>query len=233
MTLHCHYYVLSLGINTSVLFEAFRDQLVEIRNQGFPVPGPPDPQEPASIAEFVSRIDRCLAHYHEPDPLGIVLVGEQALLSAFTATTSHGPSIVGRLAGDHSGTSLRDLGRIVWPMVKSVMSRETPRALRRLTHAAQAGRATCGLEAVAESVRDGVRGLLLVEEDLHVRGGLERPGRSPAVTAHVDVRDALDDVVDAVIEKALGPGGRVVFVPAGALRAWDRIALVPEEEETA
>ena len=37
MILNCHYYVLSLGMEASVLFEAFRDQLVEIRNQGFPV----------------------------------------------------------------------------------------------------------------------------------------------------------------------------------------------------
>jgi hypothetical protein len=81
-------------------------------------------------------------------------------------------------------------------------------------------------------VRRGSRGILLVEEDYHVRGGLDRTGRSPAVTSMVDVRDALDDAVDAVIEKALAAGGRVVFTPDGSLAEWDRIALLFGKEET-
>jgi sugar/nucleoside kinase (ribokinase family) len=48
----------------------------------------------------------------------------------------------------------------------------------------------------------------------------------------VDVRDALDDAVDAVIERALAGGGRVVFTPNGSLAAWDRIALLPRKGES-
>jgi hypothetical protein len=232
MALSCHYYVLSLGMETSVLFEAFRDQLVDIQNQGFPVTRPPGSLNNESLPDLAREVDGCLAHHHEPDPLGVVVVGSKQLLSAFTAVTVHGPAVIGLVPGDHTATSPRDLGQIVWPVVKTVMSKETGRALRNLARAATTGRAVRGLEAVAGRVRRGSRGILLVEEDYHVRGGLDRTGRSPAVTSMVDVRDALDDAVDAVIEKALAAGGRVVFTPDGSLAEWDRIALLFGKEET-
>ena len=119
------------------------------------------------------------------------------------AVTVHGRAVIGLVPGDHTATSPRDLGQIVWPVVKTAMSQETERVLRNLARAATADRAVRGLEAVAARVQKGSRGILLVEEDYHVRGGLDRTGRSPVVTSMVDVRDALDDAVDAVIEKAL------------------------------
>jgi hypothetical protein len=232
MALSCHYYVLSLGEETSVLFEAFRDQLIEVRNQGFPVTRPPGPLESGSLTDFVRKVDGCLAHYHEPDPLRVVVVGSRRLLSAFAAVTVHGPAIIGQVPGDHTATSTRDLGQIVWPVIKTAMSKETERALRNLDDDAAAGRAVRGLEAVAAHVQKESRATLLVEEGFHVRGGLDRTGRSPVVTSLVDVRDVLDDAVDAVIERALAVEGRVVFTPDGSLAAWDRIALLFGKEET-
>ena len=232
MALNCHYYVLSMGAETSILFEAFRDQLIKVRNQGFPVTRPPGPLESGSLTDHVRKVDGCFAHYHEPDPLGLVVVGSKQLLSAFTAVTVHGPAVIGLVPGDHTTTSPRDLGQIVWPVVKTAMSQETERVLRNLARAATAGRAVRGLEAVAARVQKGSRGILLVEDDYRVRGGLARTGRSPVVTSMVDVRDALDDAVDAVIEKALAAGGRVVFTPDGSLADWDRIALLTWNEET-
>jgi hypothetical protein len=231
MALNCHYYVLSIGAETSVLFEAFRDQLIEVRNQGFPVRRPPGSLEGGSLTDHVRKVDGCFAHYHEPDPLGLVVVGSKQLLSAFSAVTVHGAAVIGQVPGDHRATSTRDLGQIVWPVVKRALSKETERELRNLEANAAAGSAVRGLEAVAGCVRKGAGGILLVEEDYRVRGSLERTGRSPAVTSLVDVRDALDDAVDAVIEKALAAGGRVVFTPNGSLAEWGRIALLSRKEE--
>lgn len=232
MALHCHYYVLSLGLETSVLYEAFRDHLVDIRNQGFPVTRPPGPWGDDSLPDLAREVDGCLAHHHRLDPLGVVVVGGRQLAAAFTAVTIHGRSVIGVVPGDHAATSPRDLGQIVWPVVKAAMSRDTERALRGLAKANAAGRAVRGLEAVAGRVRGGRRCVLLVEDDYHVRGGLARAGHSPVVTAMVDVRSALDDAVDAVIEEALAAGSRVVFTPRGSLAEWGGIALVVGKEGT-
>ena len=157
--------------------------------------------------------------------------GENAVY-AFAAVTIYGSAVIGQVPGDHTATSTRDLGQIVWPVIKTAMSKETERALRNLDDDAADGRAVRGLEAVAAHVRKGARATILVEEGFHVRGGLDRTGRSPAVTSLVDVRDVLDDAVDAVIERALAVEGRVVFTPDGSLAAWDRIALLFGKEET-
>ena len=118
----CHYYVLSLGMEKSVLFEAFRDHLVDIRNQRFPVTRRPGSVEAGALPHLAREIDGCLAHHHAADPLGVVVVGDRALLSAFAAVTVHGPSIIGQVPGDHTATSQRDLGQIVWPVIKAAMS---------------------------------------------------------------------------------------------------------------
>ena len=231
MSLGCHYYVLSLGLETSLLFEAFRDDLIDVENQGFPVVGSPGPQSPEQLRELAGNVDRCLAHYHEPDPLGLVVVGCPELQSAFAAVTTHGEALVGRILGGHTTASRRDLGQIVWPVVKEAISGVGTQAMRDLADAAAAGQAVGGLESVAGRVRNGTPGTLLVEDDYCVRGGIRGDGRTPAFTSAVDVREALDDVIDAVIEKTLACGGRVVFTPGGTLADWERIAFLPESGE--
>jgi hypothetical protein len=66
----------------------------------------------------------------------------------------------------------------------------------------------------------------LVEDDYHLRGSICDANRPPLVSPEVDIRDAIDDVVDAVIEKVLECGGNVVFMPTGTLGDRERIALL-------
>ena len=53
------------------------------------------------------------------------------------------------------------------------------------------------------------------------------------LSADVDIRDTIDDAVDAVIERVLEAGGNVVFTPPGSLRANERIVLLPRDLSSA
>jgi hypothetical protein len=68
--------------------------------------------------------------------------------------------------------------------------------------------------------------MLLVEEDYRWRGNIWKLSGLPVMTTNVDVRDAIDDVVDAVIEKVLESAGSVVFTPPGTLRDQEQIVLL-------
>ena len=52
-------------------------------------------------------------------------------------------------------------------------------------------------------------------------------GEALVVSQEVDVREIVDDVVDAVIEGVLKIGGKVIFMRPDSLKKQKRIALIP------
>jgi len=148
LSLSTHYYVLSLGAETNMLFEAFRDSLIDIENQGFPVAVPArtaNSGEQDQLRELASIVDKCLSHHYTAEPLRLVVVGEKQMQSAFSSVTKHGDAIIGRIEGDHTSTNARDLGQIVWPIVKEAMSGVQDRAMRDLEVFAERGQIASGL----------------------------------------------------------------------------------------
>jgi hypothetical protein len=233
--LSTHYYVISLSLQSGSLFEAFRDTLIDIRNQGFPVNVPtPVPGHAGSqdrdgqLHEFLKIVDEHFGRYYEAEPLAVVVMGEQELQTAFTSVTTHGPAIVGRVEGDYTTTSPSDLGKIVWPVVKEAITGLRERALRDLETSADAQK-ICGLEAVGRRLGEAAGATLLVEESYHVRGSILELDGAAAVTSDVDVRDEIDDVVDMIIEKVLETGGNVIFVSSDSLSEMERIVLLLPE----
>lgn len=225
-----HYYVLSLSMTKNALFEAFRDSLIDVENQGFPISGPacePDAVEQEQRNELARAVDEHFGRYYAREPLSLIVVGAPEMQCAFRSATVHGSAVIGQIEGDHTATSARDLGQIVWPVVKEAMSGVLDQALRDLEDCAGRGRLVSGLEAVIRAASHEVRATLLVDDDYHRRGSIWRVDRPPVMISDVDVRDAMDDVVDAVIETVLGSAGNVVFTPPGTLRDQEQIVLLP------
>lgn len=236
--LSTHYYVICLSKQTNTLLEAFRDTLIDIRNQGFPINAPvsaggssESADQSPHVAEFLRDVDQHFGHYYAEEPLAVVVTGEEELLTLFVSVTAHKAAIVGQVDGDFTATSLRDLGKIVWPLVKQTLSGTREMALRDLENAAD-GRKICGIEAVSRRVNAAAGATLLVEEDYHVRGSISEADGSEEISPNVDVRDEIDDVVDILAEKVLGAGGNVVFLPGGSLRDLGRIVLLLGDVES-
>jgi hypothetical protein len=229
-----HYYVLSLGEKTITLFEAFRDSLIEVENQGFPVVSP----SPASgalndrqLGELMRTVDESFGHYYTLDPLRVVVVGEKYMQSVFNSVMKHRAAVIGRVEGDHTATSPRDLGQIVWPEVRRVMSGVLDDAMGNLIRA-DPGDVASGIEAVVRLVSKRVRATLVVEDGYHVRGRIGGTSESPVICPDLDVRAVVDDVIDAVIKRVLECGGRVVFTPSGSLVDWKQIVVLLHRTES-
>ncbi len=229
MSLSTHYYVISLGAKTNNLFEAFRDYLIEVDNHGFPVVIPVRPDnsfDKAQLHKLARTVDECFNHYYRLEPLRLIVVGEREIQSAFSSVTAHGTAIIGRVEGDHTATPTRDLGQIVWPIVKEAMSGLLDKSMLDLKVCAKRGQIASGLESVARLVKKKVRATLLVEDGYHFRGSIGKTDLSTIISPEVDVREVIDDAVDAVIEKVLESGGNVVFTPGGSLSDQNRIVLL-------
>jgi hypothetical protein len=79
---------------------------------------------------------------------------------------------------------------------------------------------------VTQSVESETGATLFVEEDYHVRGSIHETEQSLVYSRDVDIREVLDDAVDAIIEKVLETSGNVVFLDGGSLIEYQRIALL-------
>ncbi len=230
MHLSTHYYVLSLSPTENLLFEAFRDSLITIENQGFPVVPPINPSNAGGgdrLRDLARRVDKHFSHYYALDPLGLVLVGDRNMQSAFDTVTAHSFAVVGRIYGDNTTTPVSALGQMVWPVVKERMSGVLEAAMRNLGASEAKGRTVAGLKAVARAASRGSKATLLIEDDYHVRGSVCGPDDAPVISPEVDVRKTLDDIVDEIIEAVLRSDGRVVFAPPGSLSSHERIVLLP------
>jgi len=228
-----HYYVLSLSAQTSRLYEAFRDTLIDIQNKGFPIESPGGMSgtvEPALrdnlLRGFIRTADRHFDHYFGRDPLRFVVVGEKKHLSIFGSVTSHQDALIGRVEGDYAATSPHDLGKIVWPIVKEAMAGTSEKAIHELETAKGSHKVASGIHAVGHLAGSAVGGTLFVEENYHVKGGIRATDHSVIMAEGLDIREVTDDAVDAVIENVLENGGNVVFLESGSLTNFQKIALI-------
>jgi hypothetical protein len=229
MILGTHYYVLSLSTESTVLYEAFRDELIRIEDQGFPVTGFTAGVVHETPRELMRTVDERFDAYDSNQSLGLILVGSEKLQFTFDAVTTHASVVLGRVTRGRSGISDADLGQIVWLTARESISAVRDRAIRDLEACAEQGRLVPGLQAVVAAAAAGTPGTLLVEEGFRVRGSLVIAAQPAVVSRDVDIRDVNDDVVDAVIESGLKGGCNVVFMHDGALADHGRIALMSEE----
>lgn len=230
MHLSTHYYVLSLSEGTNNLYECFRDTVIDIQNEGFPVAfsAPTDGglDDEGPLRDLLCNVDRRFGEHYQQEPLGLVVIGDDRLQSVFASVTVHEGAVIGRVDGDYTATSPRDVGKIVWPVVKEAMSGLENGAMRELEIAKSVEKVASGLEAVGQWADVGLGSTLFVEEDYQVPGSIRRIDHTTVISADVDVREAIDNVVDAVIEKVLEASGNVFFLRPGSLKKHQRIALI-------
>lgn len=224
---------MSLTERRSKLYEGFRDNLIEIFNTGFPFESKIDELSQAKpsdkerlLRDFSRKTDQHFSRYYEQDPLMLVVVGEKRSLSIFEDVSTHNDIIVGHAVGDFSDTSSSNLGQIAWPIIKKAMAGSEKSAMHNLEANIEKRKIAVGLEDVVQSAVTEKGGILLVEEDYHVKGTIRRSENSLLISKHVDVTEVIDDAVDAIIEEVLANDGNVVFLDSGTLIKFQRIALI-------
>jgi len=231
-----HYYVLSLSGQTSRLYEAFRDNLIDIQNKNFPIESSAfigNTHKPAlgesQVREFIRTADRHFDHYFKQDPLRFVVVGERKYLSIFGSITAHHDVLIGGVEGDYTNTSAHDLGKIVWPIVKDAMAGTNEKAMKCLENAENSRNVAAGIEAVGRMAGTSPGNILFVEENYHIKGGIRSTDNSFITPEEMDIREVSDDAVDAIIERVLGKDGKVIFLGSGSLTKLQRIALITDD----
>lgn len=235
------YWVLVLSEKPTRLYEGTQADLIEITEGGFPMvhdgPGGELPL-PGGFGirrsayrdeyhrKFFRQVDAALNKYMNEDPLPLVIVGVDRYLAFFNEVSNHKESIIASLTGNHDTTSPHELGRLVWPLVKTAKAKERQHVLIHLDNAVKERNVASGINEVWRAANAGDGHLLIVEDDYHQAVSLSADGKSVISAADSSGQEIIDDVVDEIIETVLHNQGKVIFVDPGQLATHQKIALI-------
>jgi hypothetical protein len=235
------YWVLALSEKPTRLYEATRDDLIEIRDGGFPIthegPGGEQPL-PGGFGikksayrdeyhrKFFRQIDTALKPFFADDPLPLAIVGVDRFLAFFKEVTEYKDSVLTALQGSHDKTSPAKLGKLIWPRVKEALAEQRQQVLSELDRAVGERKSASTIGEVWRLANEGRGHLLLVEKDFHFPAKVDETGRHLTPADDVTEPDVIDDAVDEIIETVLSKQGRVVFLENGELETHQRIALI-------
>ncbi len=243
------FYILSLSKKEIHFFESTVDGLMEIRNDHFPVVFEDDyeydrpvrghsfgnvvkgferdksiSQEMRQIA-FLKTIDEELKPYLKEDQV-CILNGVTEVISNFESITSHRSHIIGTITRNLSFTpsTLYDKGKTIFMEFKK---QKRQKLINEIRESIGKNRAAIGLQEVWKNAWEGKGRSLVVEKDFYHRGYF-LPGEehllhfSPPLGEYQIINDAVDDVIEKVLEK----NGEVNFVDERELADMGRIALL-------
>lgn len=235
------YWVLVLSEKPTRLYEATRDNLIEIQDGGFPLTheGPGGEQSlPGGFGikksayrdeyhrKFFRQVDNAFKPFLADDPLPIVVVGVDRFLAFFDEVTDNKSSVLVAVKGSHDKTSAYELGELIWPQVKEALAEQRQQVLSELDAAIGARKSVSTIDEVWRFAKEGRGHLLLVEEDFHFPAKLDESGGHLLPADDLAASGTMDDAVDQIVEMVLSKQGRVVFLNNGQLAEHQRIALI-------
>jgi hypothetical protein len=244
------YRVLVLSDRATRLFEAVRDQLVEVRDAGFPFEADVTPRDRRAVGgrfalapgrddkeqwrNFYRDVDRALTDVAERDRLPMVLVGVKRSTVLFEEVSRNTAHVAGRVDGAHDHASPHELGRLAWPIMREVLRQRRRDVVAQLAEARGTSRAVTGIEESWRLGRQGRGRLLVVEEDYRAEPAREIDGRLVDAAPHgASGRNGsngdtavMDDPVDELVEHVVRASGAVEFVAPGALAEMGHVGLI-------
>ncbi|MEV0848311.1 hypothetical protein AB0J21_20950 [Streptomyces sp. NPDC049954] len=235
------YWVLVLSEECSRLWHGAGESLSEVTGFGFPaepelpdqrdaLPGAnfgtmPSPYREERLRQYLRDVDDKLMEPLRTGKGPVHLVGLANALNTFAERSRNAERIGARVErGGADKAPAHTLLEILGPARAEYTASQQRAALERLSEAIGARRFAAGTDEIWQNVQEGRVQLLLVEDSFQVSAVPEATHLVPSSSP--DDPDVEDDVVDTLVESALGTGAEVVFVPDDALSGHGRIAAV-------
>lgn len=220
------YYVLTLSEGQARLFDAAHDRAKELHAQHFPLENKhldsaklrahQHEREDQEIRAFYEEVDQRLGLVLQAAPRKVLLAGEAHLIDLYRQVSRHGKALFADIAGNYGHSPAKVIGTAAWLAAEAAIARLQAEELDHLGEAIGQQKAALGVVECYELAAQGRGTVLLVEEDYF------QPARIQDHTLDTDVQatdpGVEDDIVDEIIGLTLAYGGRVAFLPPGALQ---------------
>ncbi|NBM17780.1 chemotaxis protein [Streptomyces sp. GC420] len=237
------FWVLAVAADRVALFSGDTERVVEARTGGFPltrslefqdiermerVGNVPEPYNDDDTRLFLRQADTALDSVLAADPRPLFVTGDPAALSLLddAGSASKGATRIPRGAMAHSSPNA--VWQAVRPFVAAEEEKERAAVLQELGRARDKRTLAAGVDEVWQSAKLGSVRLLVVEDNFRVTvraesAAVTEPSEHLAPAESGDL-DAIEDMVDDIIERCLDTGAEVRFVPDGTIEGMDHIA---------
>jgi hypothetical protein len=220
------YAVLALSLEEARLFEGQREDLFEVRGQGFPaknssvgagskVPSGPGVNATKAVDESRRRFVReCLdmARAVEGLPATLVACGTEEILSSVQGEVGASFDVVATLAGNYLRANPSELGAKAWAALREARRARSAELVERLQEARSQNRYESGIQPLAALAAQGNIAMLVCGMDYRAAGVVNEATGDLTFIEEPTHKDDVDDVVEWVVQKVLDTGGEVRFV---------------------
>lgn len=220
--------VLVLSAQRAALLDGAGGRLMPVTGTQFPVSLATldgRPRDAESLVSVLRGVDLALGAYLRLHPAPLVVVGPQAVVTAFRSGSRNLARLAGTVYGGFDDTSADELVRRTAPVLRRYLASRQLAALKLLDQRRQEDRVASGIVAAWRSCRVHRPEMLLVEEGFRYPARLSPDGDVPSPATDVEAPDVIDDLVDELVEVVLDRGGWVALAQDGALAADGRVAL--------
>ncbi|MEU3144752.1 chemotaxis protein [Streptomyces sp. NPDC006999] len=232
------FWVLSVSPDRATLWNGGADRVTEERSGGFPLTRAEenfDPErlervgdQPSAFRDegtrrFLRDADTTMTAVLRGHPRPLYVTGEPAALSLLGEA---GGATRDAVHVQHGGLA-HGTPDAVWQALRPALESEARKSAEAVVRALETARGrkrfAAGVDELWQNTRDGRVQLLAVEENFRVT---VREAGEHLVAADPGGPDALEDIVDELVEQCLETGAEVRFVPDGTLGDADRVAGV-------
>ncbi|MDI6739681.1 MAG: hypothetical protein QME74_04890 [Candidatus Edwardsbacteria bacterium] len=231
------YLVLALSENSTRLFDAVRDTLAEVMENGFPVAyegaGSTEPVPKSQEIEksrymearhhqFFRLVGQQLSTIYGDERLPLVLAGVDRHQALYREANGQPESII---PGNHDNTPARELGKLTWPAVRGALHQKRHDLIGELASAIGTGKYAAGINPIWTLAKEGRVAILLAEEGFIYPARLDGSGK-PVPADDPAAPGVIDDAVDELAELVLAKRGEVYFTDPGSLAQHQRIGAI-------
>jgi hypothetical protein len=230
-----NYYIMTLGRDKVKLYEGFLENVTEYHGGGFPFENntlylsqaserAAGSKEDQMIEEFFNRVDKAFLDIFKENPGDLILAGVDRNASHYRSIADKKDVIIGTIGLDGENEKAHDIAKAAWPLMRETLEKRQKDALSVLEKAVSDNKFESDLNLIWKAVHEGRGDTLYAEQGYFQAAIISDAGLQ--LTDDVKAPGVNDDIVDEIAELTLQYGGKVVFLPDGALEKYGKIAIV-------
>jgi hypothetical protein len=183
--------------------------------------------EEKNLRNYLHFIDQKVREIVVSSHYPVILLGDEKALGYYQELVRGHYTVAGVVKGNYEHATMPVIREKIKPAIDNYLLRLDEEALGLLDEAVGMNHFTSGLENTWRAAAEGRGRLLLVEMNYRERArrGNDEYTIVPVATENNPL-DILEDAVDDIIQQVMANGGKVRFLPDGALALYNRIVLI-------